>query len=132
VFGRPCWPSLDAVPADEIDVACLLVGPEDTISALEAATSKTIGYVVIWSPGFAEVDDGNSELQTRLMDIARRGGMRIYGPNSPGTSNFLQQITLTPSGVHRLTTRPGPVGAATQGGGLGRNILQNLHARTGV
>jgi len=131
-FGHPCHPSLADVPGDEIDIVCMLVGPEDTLASLADAGCKRIGHVIVWTPGFAEMGADGIALEERLRDLAQACGARLYGPNSPGVTNLIDAMTLTPSGVHRLTLRSGPVGVASQGGGLGRNVMHNLHARTGV
>jgi acyl-CoA synthetase (NDP forming) len=64
--------------------------------------------------------------------IGVKSGMRIYGPNCPGVCNVNGRLgmTFSPSFPHDL--KPGPLGIATQGGGLGRNIMQAMDRGIGV
>ncbi|MDU7523610.1 MAG: CoA-binding protein, partial [Roseomonas mucosa] len=63
--------------------------------------------------------------------LARETGMRLYGPNCPGVTNINRRLGFTFSPAFKDDLRPGPIGLATQGGGLGRNLLQSMARGTG-
>ena len=67
-----------------------------------------------------------------MREIGATSGMRIYGPNCPGVSNVNGRLGLTFSPSFRHDLKPGPIGIATQGGGLGRNIMQAMDRGIGV
>ncbi len=59
--------------------------------------------------------------------------MRIYGPNCPGLNNMNARLGMTFSPAWRIdNARPGPIGVATQGGGLGRSFIQSMDRGVGI
>ena len=131
VFGHSCWPSIDALPEDGIDVALLLVPAEEVPLAVRACVARKVRFVIIWSPGFAETDNQGIEVEQSLRS-AIAGNTRLYGPNSPGVSNLRLPLGLTPSAVFSNTRLPGPIGLVSQGGGLGRCFIESMARQVGT
>lgn len=74
--------------------------------------------VVIFSSGFGEADAAGRDRQAALVDIARRSGMRILGPNCLGAYNTRSRAFLTMSGLFQdRFPEPGTVGVVSQSGG---------------
>ena len=59
-----------------------------------------------------------------MVRLARASGMRVYGPNSPGLANIADRVLLSMSPVAGADVTSGPVGLVTQGGGIGRALMQ--------
>lgn len=129
--GRPCWPSVRALPATP-DVVMVVVPASATIEVLEQCAERGVAFAVVLTSGFGETGEEGLAVEARMREIAARSGMRIYGPNCPGVCNVNARLgmTFSPSFPHDL--RPGPIGIATQGGGLGRNIMQAMERGIGV
>jgi acyl-CoA synthetase (NDP forming) len=131
VFQRKTYPSVDALPATP-DVALVAVPAEHVLQVLEQCGARGVKFAIVLTSGFGEVDDAGKAAEQTMKDIVARTGLRIYGPNCPGITNVNERLgfTFSPSFPHDM--RRGPVGVATQGGGLGRNILQAMDRGIGV
>lgn len=85
VFGRPTVPSLHDVEGD-IGLVYLLVGAGACLTVLEEAVSLDLGSrmagVIVYAAGFSEA--GATDEQAKLVDIARRLGVPMLGPQSTG------------------------------------------------
>mgnify|MGYP000897750941 CR=1 FL=1 len=131
LYGRRTWPSVQDLPATP-DVAMVVVPASATLEVLEQCAARGVKFAVVLTSGFGEAGPEGQALEARMRDIAARSGLRIYGPNCPGVCNVNGRLgmTFSPSFPHDL--RPGPIGIATQGGGLGRNIMQAMDRGIGV
>lgn len=83
LLGLECYPSLGDVP-EKVDMAIIAVPAEHVAAALEDCSAKGVGGAVILSSGFAELGAEGIEEERRLISIARKGGVRLCGPNSVG------------------------------------------------
>jgi hypothetical protein len=71
--------------------------------------------MVIYSSGFLETGDARmTEQQHRMVEIARRSGMHILGPNTVGAINFVEGtgITFMQGTAELPPRRSGPIGLA--------------------
>jgi acetate---CoA ligase (ADP-forming) len=110
IDGIRCYPRLADI-AEPIDVAVIMVG--DVIPALEECIAAKVKYVIIFSAGFAEIGPEGAALQKKVEDIARRGGVRLFGPNT-NVNAFETFLDLA-----------GPkIALITQSGHQGRPIVQ--------
>jgi acyl-CoA synthetase (NDP forming) len=131
IGARPCLRSVDALD-HEPDVAIVAVRADNTLETLEACSRKGVRFAIVFTSGFGEVHEAGREIEARMRDIARRTGMRIYGPNCPGLNNINGRLGMTFSPAWRTDSKPGPIGLATQGGGLGRSFLQSMDRGLGT
>ncbi|MGD9959360.1 acetate--CoA ligase family protein [Nocardioides sp.] len=123
VLGRPCFPRIaDVSPA--VDVAVVVIPAAGVVEAVKECAAAGVSFVVILTSGFGEVGDQGAEEQRALTRIAAETGMRIVGPNCPGLTNIRDRIGMTFSPSYTGDLTAGPIGLATQGGGLGRTVLQ--------
>lgn len=131
IRGHRCWPSVAALPATP-DVVVVVVPAAVVLPVVEESAARGVPFTVVLSSGFGEAGDEGTAAQARMLAIARAGGMRLYGPNCPGLCNVNSRLgmTFSPSFPHDLAK--GPIGLATQGGGLGRNIMQAMDRGIGV
>lgn len=101
VFGIPAVPSLDRLDAP-VDVALVGIGAAHVLSALEDAGKAGVKAAVVLASGFAETDEEGKARQQGLVEIARKYGMAICGPNCLGLFNLqsgaaLYSSTLSPN-----------------------------------
>ncbi|KAB7598030.1 acetate--CoA ligase family protein, partial [Verminephrobacter sp. Larva24] len=129
--GQRCWPSVAALPATP-DVVVVAVPASGVLAVIGDCAARGVAFAVILSSGFGEAGDQGRRQEQRLQEIAARSGLRLYGPNCPGLTNVNQRLGLTfsPSFPHDLVK--GPIGLATQGGGLGRNVMQAMERGIGI
>lgn len=131
IRGLRCWPSVAALPATP-DVAVVAVPASGVLTVIEECAARGVAFAVILSSGFGEAGAEGEREQQRMKEIAERSGLRLYGPNCPGLTNVNGRLGLTfsPSFPHDLVK--GPIGLATQGGGLGRNVMQAMERGIGI
>ena len=119
VLGIKAYPNIAAVP-EKVDLA-VVVTPAAAVPQIirECADAGVKGAIVI-SAGFKELGPPGVELERRVLEAARRGKMRLIGPNCLGVMNPLTGLNATfAAGM----ARPGNVAFISQSGALLTAIL---------
>lgn len=119
VLGIKAYPKLANLP-EKPDVI-VVTTPAPTIPAIigEAADLGIQGAVVI-SAGFKEIGPAGAELERQVLAHARRGGMRLVGPNCLGVMNPITGVNATfAAGI----ARRGNVTFISQSGALCTAVL---------
>ncbi len=131
VQGVRAWRSVADLP--ETPEQALVVVPANAVeAALEQCAAKGIRVVQILSAGFAEVGGEGAAMQARVVETARRAGMRITGPNALGSISPPDGFFATfSSSLATLRPPSGRIGFATQSGAFGSHAyaaasLRNL------
>jgi acetyltransferase len=119
VLGIKAYPNLAAVP-EPIDLV-VIVTPAPTVPGIikEAVDSGAKSAIVI-SAGFKEIGPEGVELERQIMEHARRGNMRIIGPNCLGVMSPTTGLNAT---FASTIARRGNVGFISQSGALCTAIL---------
>jgi acetyltransferase len=114
-------PSVSAIGAP-VDLAVIAV-PKQFVSAVaeDCATAGVRGIVVI-SAGFREVGPEGAELERSLMDVVRRSGMRMVGPNCMGVLNADPTVSMNAT-FAPLMPPFGGVAFVSQSGAMGLSVL---------
>src|SRR5579872_4161163 len=83
ILGVKAYPSLEHIP-DQVECA-VIVTPADTVPGVihECVDAGVKGAVII-SAGFKEAGAQGAELERKVLEEARRGKMRLIGPNCLG------------------------------------------------
>jgi len=132
VQGDRCYARVGDVGGDPIDVAIVLVAADLVLDAVQDCANNGVKHLMILSSGFAETNDEGKKLQAEVVETARAAGVRVYGPNSPGLANIADRALLSMSPVAKDDNTSGPVGLVTQGGGLGRAVMQWMDRGLGI
>ncbi|GAA3807693.1 acetate--CoA ligase family protein [Sphaerisporangium flaviroseum] len=117
IMGLPAYAGIAEVPYD-VDVAVFAIPAKFVAAALEEAGRKGVAGAIMIPSGFAET--GDHEGQAEIVEIARRHGVRLLGPNIYGyyyTPENLCATFCTPYDVK------GSVALTSQSGGIGMAIL---------
>jgi acetate---CoA ligase (ADP-forming) len=129
IGGLTCYPSIGAVH-QPVDLALLAIPAAGVASALEECASAGVKNALIISSGFAEEGGAASVLQTALIDVTRRTGIRACGPNCEGYFNALGKIATTFSptvevkeDADQVLVSPRRVGVIAQSGGIGFSLF---------
>ncbi len=117
VLGRKAFPSIAAVP-EPVELA-VIVTPAATVPAVvgECAAAGVRAAVIV-SAGFKECGAAGAALEREI--LARRGGMRIVGPNCLGI--MIPSLGLNATFAATMS-RPGSVAFLSQSGALCTAIL---------
>jgi acetate---CoA ligase (ADP-forming) len=127
VHGQPSYARVADLPGP-VDLAFVMVPTEAVLSVLAEVADNGIGSVVLLTSGFAEVGEEGAELERQVVDLARRRGLTILGPNGNGFINAAAGIT--PYGLAiDPPLLPGPVGVVLQSGALASAVLTFAQAR---
>jgi acetyltransferase len=123
VLGIKAYPDLASVP-EPVDLA-VIVTPAATVPAViaQCVDAGAEGAIII-SAGFKEIGADGAQLESRILAEARRGRMRIIGPNCLGVMNTLTGLNAT---FASRMARPGSVAFLSQSGALGTAILDWSH-----
>ncbi|WP_326540581.1 acetate--CoA ligase family protein [Pseudorhodoferax sp.] len=128
IAGRACHASvrdLDQAP----DVAIVAVPADAAVETLRDCGARGVRFAIVFTSGFGEMGEAGHAAEAQMREIVARTGMRIYGPNCPGLNNINGKLGMSFSPAYRFDRMPGPIGVATQGGGLGRAFMQSAMAR---
>src|SRR5919112_721254 len=119
VLGIKAYRSVSEVP-ERVDLA-LIVAPAPAVPQIikECVEAGVEGAIII-SAGFRETGPEGAELERQTLEEARRGRMRIIGPNCLGVMNPTTGLNATFAGA---MARPGSVGFLSQSGALMTAIL---------
>jgi acetate---CoA ligase (ADP-forming) len=132
VLGDRCYPRVSDVPGAPVDVAIILLTAERVIDAVKDCATAEVRHLVVLSSGFSETGAAGRAQQEEMVRLARASGMRVYGPNSPGLANVADRVLLSMSPVAGSDVTSGPVGLVTQGGGIGRALMQWMDRGLGI
>ncbi len=137
ILGFKCYPSLTHIPG-EVELIVIIIPATAVPSVMEEAAAKKVKAAIIISAGFKEV--GNTELEEQVVAIAKKGGIRVLGPNCLGVyysktgidSLFLPETKTLSTGEEVVATPrplPGSIAMITQSGAFGSAALDYLTGR---
>jgi len=122
VAGLRCYPSVSAIPGP-VDLAIVAVPARAVLAAIEDCVAKGAPAAVVFSSGFGEMGDEGRALEAAVAAAARRGGLRLCGPNTLGFMNTFDRVLATFSQAGDGDTPPGPVAFVTQSGAFGTAMV---------
>ncbi len=119
VLGIKAYSNIAAIP-EPVDLA-VIVTPAATVPGIisECVDAGIKGAIII-SAGFKEIGSEGIELERQVLEQARRGGMRIIGPNCLGVMSPLTGLNAT---FAPKMAKSGNVGFISQSGALCTSIL---------
>ena len=83
IGGAACYPSLEAVP-HQVDLALLFTSGDQILASVADAAAAGITAVIVFASGFSESGSDGLARQDEIVELARRSGIRILGPNCQG------------------------------------------------
>ena len=129
VLGERAYPSLLEVPGG-IDHAFIMLPAAKVQSAIEQCAARGVPVATVYSDGFAEAGEQGQELEHRLIDCARKLGVRILGPNSIGLVNVSNGAALSVNAVLEMESLPrGGASVISQSGTIIGTLLSRGAAR---
>jgi len=126
VLGLKCFNSVLSIP-DDVELAVLAIPARIIPRVVEECGLKGVKGVVVISGGFSESGGVGVKLQSELVSIARKYGIRVIGPNCIGIFNPYTRIdTFFQSYERMLRPSKGNVAFLTQSGTYGCTVLEWL------
>jgi acyl-CoA synthetase (NDP forming) len=127
ILGLPAYQSVRDIP-DEVDLAIFSVPFKVVLEVMADCAAKGVKYVHLFTAGFSETGrEDLARLESDMIQMARRAGIRVIGPNCMGL--------YCPEGglgwTNEFPDTPGPVGIISQSGQLAGHFI-SLAAGKGV
>ncbi len=119
VLGIRAYPSIAAVP-EKVDLAVITTPAKTIPGIIRECVQSGVKAAIVISAGFKELGPEGLALETAVLDEARKGGMRIIGPNCLGLMSPLSGLNAT---FARGMALPGNVGFISQSGALCTAVL---------
>jgi acetate---CoA ligase (ADP-forming) len=122
VQGLKAYPSIADLP-ETPDVAIVAVAAEVAAPAVQELGKRGVKAIVMFTAGFAEMDESGEVAQTKMVATARSYGMRILGPNCLGVFDARRSYYATfSSSFDSGWPVPGRIGIASQSGAYGTHL----------
>ena len=129
VQGIPAFARLSDLP-EVPDLAIIALAAKLVPDAVGELAAMGVRGAVVFSSGFSEVDGEGAALQADIQARAKRGGMRLLGPNALGLVNPRVNLWATfTSALEGGWPETGRVGIASQSGAYGAHMLAAAMAR---
>ncbi len=119
VLGIRAYPNVAAVP-DQVDLAVVVTPAKTVPGVIHDCVDAGIKAAIVISAGFKEIGKAGAELEQQVLQEARRGNMRIIGPNCLGVMSPVSGLNAT---FATAIARPGNVALVSQSGALCTAIL---------
>jgi len=123
ILGKPAYPSLAAIPGP-VDLALVCTPAKTLPDVIEQCGAKGVKGAVVLAGGFAEAGPEGIELQARMVEAARRHGVRIVGPNTSGIFNTHAHSNIV--GFSHL--KAGSIGLLSQSGNMALSLVTEAQA----
>jgi acetyl coenzyme A synthetase (ADP forming)-like protein len=108
---------------DPVDLAIVVVPAALVLETLEACGKKGVRAAVVISAGFKETGAAGARLERAAVEITRRYGMRLVGPNCLGVLNTEPAVRMDATFAPPYPPA-GSVAFSSQSGALGLAILE--------
>ena len=133
ILDRPCYPDVSSIPTD-FDLALFFVPAPSLPRTIEECAAKKVKGIVIESAGFAEVGPKGRRLQEQCVSLARRHGIRLWGPNCMGLldAHSGHVFSFMYTDAWKKLLKPGDVSMIVQSGMLSAGFLMMILERGGL
>ncbi len=122
ISGIKCFPDLQSLP-QKPDLAVILLPYKFVLATLEELGKNAIQNVIVISAGFKEIGGKGIEREKQLVEIAKRYGMNVLGPNCMGIFNTDPAVSFNGTFSPTLPN-PGHVAYISQSGALAVAIME--------
>jgi acetyltransferase len=117
LFGRRICTSMEDLH-EGIDVAVILTPASTVPGILESCGQKGIRWAIIETGGFREYSEEGAQLENEILQIARKWGIRIVGPNGIGLMNVHNGFVVPFVKLKRGPVGKGKISILAQSGGV--------------
>lgn len=125
ILGLRCYSSILDIeqPVD----AALITTPAETLpEILEECGRKGVSGAVVIAGGFGELGRGGKHRQDEIVDIAKRHGMRVLGPNTSGMINVHSGLNL----VGPIRVPKGDLALISQSGNMALHLITEAQLKS--
>ena len=124
IEGLKCYPDLEAIGRSP-DLVIVVVPAKIVPAIMEQCAKLGVKAVIIITAGFKEIGEQGRQLEQQVIQIARRAGIRIIGPNCLGVISPANKLNASFGGE---LPKKGGIGYLSQSGALLASILDMAKA----
>ena len=129
IFGLKCYSNLKKIN-EKVDHIFIAVDGDKIIDSINDAISIGVKCATILSGGFSELGSEGLDLENKILDITRKGNLRILGPNSIGIINISDSVILSANAMLELPNlKKGSLSVISQSGSLIGALLAHGSSR---
>ena len=129
VQGLPAYASIADLPSVP-DAAIVAVPAELAVQAVDDLGARGVRSAIVFTAGFAEMNEAGRLAQDRMLAAAKRHGMRLLGPNCLGLFNaHIGFYPIFSSSFENGWPPPGRIGIASQSGAYGTHMFATARNR---
>jgi len=110
----------------EVDLAHLIVKNTQVPDEIEKCGKKGVKVVIVNTAGFGEVGPEGVRLQEKMMAVAKKYGVRVFGPNCQGVMNSDPEVRAYCNFTFTSMVE-GSISVMSQSGGVGEVINNRLY-----
>ena len=121
ILAQPVHESLAAI-GEPVDLMLVAIPPRFIPGLMEEAAAAGIGHAIVISAGFAEMGEEGRQLQGEMVEAARRGGVRLVGPNCLGV---LRPASRLNASFAESPPTAGAIGLLSQSGALITGVISS-------
>lgn len=119
ILNLKCYKNVNEIP-EKIELAVIVIPAESVCDVVEECGKKGVKGIIVISAGFKEIGIEGKERERKLVEIVKKYGMRLIGPNCLGIIDT--QNKLNASFAFEMPF-PGKIAFITQSGALGTAVL---------
>jgi acyl-CoA synthetase (NDP forming) len=123
ILGLKCYPSIRDIP-EKVDIAVIAIPSSRAVEIVEECAEKGVKGIVVISGGFAEGWEKGKEIEKKVVETARKNGVRVIGPNTMGILDPETGFTSFFSILREI--KSGNIVVLSQSGALANFLLLSL------
>jgi acyl-CoA synthetase (NDP forming) len=124
VLGLKAYASIKDIP-EPVDYVVCAISAAAAPDLMRECVAAKVKVVSLFTAGFSEVGEDGATLEREVVEIARKGGVLVLGPNCLGVHCPKAGLTLEGS----IARRSGHVGFISQSGGVAQDMILSLAER---
>ena len=121
IHSTKAYASVEDIP-DPVDLAVIVVPAPGVLEAVEQCGRKGVKGLVVITAGFRETGPEGAKREEAIMEVVRKYGMRLIGPNCMGVLDATPDVRMNATFSPGFPI-PGAISFMSQSGALGVAIL---------
>jgi acetyltransferase len=123
IEGVQCYVDLKSI-GQTPDLVVIVIPAQAVVAAMQECAEIGVKSVVVITAGFKETGKKGKELEDQVVQIARKAGIRVVGPNCLGVISPTHKLNASFGGD---LPQPGQIGYISQSGALLAAILDSAN-----
>ena len=124
-LGFKTYASVKDIP-DKVDLVIFTIPAAAVLEVMEDCVEKKVKFVHLFTAGFSESNrDEYAEIEKKLVQMAKKGGIRVVGPNCMGLYCPEGGLAFQPF----FPYAPGPTAFFSQSGQMAGNFIMKASAK---